>query len=53
MSFIREAREKKGISLRELARRIGKSAAYVSDIELGRRNGGIETMKKIYKELGI
>lgn len=35
---VREIREAAGISLRELARRLGWSAAYVSDIELGRRN---------------
>jgi transcriptional regulator with XRE-family HTH domain len=35
---VRTIREAAGISLRELARRLGWSAAYVSDIELGRRN---------------
>ena len=35
---VREIREAAGTSLRELARRLGWSAAYVSDIERGRRN---------------
>lgn len=35
---MREIRENAGISLRELARRLGWTPAYVSDIELGRRN---------------
>lgn len=35
---VRTIRESNGISLRELARRLGWSAAYVSDIERGRRS---------------
>lgn len=35
---VRTIREAAGISLRELARRLGWTPAYVSDIELGRRN---------------
>lgn len=34
----RAAREAAKISLREMARRLGMSAPYVSDLELGRRN---------------
>lgn len=34
---LREYRKSNGISLRELGRRTGFSAAYLSDIELGRR----------------
>lgn len=34
---IRELREEKDYSLRELAKKIGISAAFLSDIELGRR----------------
>jgi len=34
---IRELREKKDLSLRELAKKIGVSAAFLSDVELGRR----------------
>lgn len=34
---LRHARSQAGISLRELARQLGLSAPYISDIELGRR----------------
>ena len=34
---IRELREEKDISLREMATQIGVSAAFMSDVELGRR----------------
>jgi len=34
---IRELRDKKDLSLRELAKKLDVSAAFVSDIELGRR----------------
>lgn len=34
---LRREREDSGISLRHLAKRIGISAAYLSDLELGRR----------------
>lgn len=35
---MREKRRQYGVSLREVARRMGLSAPYVSDLELGRRN---------------
>jgi predicted transcriptional regulator len=35
---LRALREAAGVSLRELAARAGLSPAYVSDLELGRRN---------------
>ena len=35
---VRTARRKVNMSLRELSRRMGCSAPYVSDLELGRRN---------------
>jgi ribosome-binding protein aMBF1 (putative translation factor) len=34
----RKNREEKGISLRTMAKKIGVSAAYLSDVELGRRS---------------
>lgn len=37
---IREARVARGMSLRDLARRVGCSAAYVSDVERGQRACG-------------
>lgn len=35
---LRARREWAGLSLREFARRIGFTPAYISDVELGRRN---------------
>jgi len=35
--LMREARKRTGLSLREMARRLGQSAPFVSDLELGRR----------------
>jgi len=34
----RAIREKAGLSVREVARRMGFSAAYISDLELGKRH---------------
>ena len=36
-NLLREARKKRGLSLREMARRCKWSASYVSDLELGKR----------------
>lgn len=36
--LIRQLRKVKNVSLRSLATKMGKSAAYISDLELGRRN---------------
>lgn len=41
------------ISLRELARRLGITPPFLSDIELGRRYPSDETMGAIAKEFGI
>jgi len=46
-------REYKNVSLRELARRLGFSAAYLSDVELGRRgcsNALLANYKLLAKE---
>ncbi len=37
-AILRGKREKAGITIREIARRLGKSAPYIGDLELGRRN---------------
>jgi transcriptional regulator with XRE-family HTH domain len=50
---IRELRELKDISLRELAKKIDVSAAFLSDVELGRRNFSEEKFGKIAKALGV
>jgi transcriptional regulator with XRE-family HTH domain len=52
-AFIRRIREAKDISLREFARRIGVSAAFVSDIELGRRFPSDELLSKMAVELEV
>lgn len=49
---IRELREAADKSLRELARDVGVSAAFMSDIELGKRYPSDEVLEKIADELG-
>jgi transcriptional regulator with XRE-family HTH domain len=49
---IRELREQKDISLRELAKKLAVSPAFLSDIELGRRYPSDEVLARIAKELG-
>jgi transcriptional regulator with XRE-family HTH domain len=50
---LREEREKRGISLRELARRVGVSPSLVSQIELDRVNPSVTTLYAIVTELGM
>ena len=52
-SKLREEREKKNISLRELAKKIGVSGAFLSDIELGRRFPSHDKIELLAKEIGI
>jgi transcriptional regulator with XRE-family HTH domain len=47
----REMREKKKISLRKVARRMGVSAAFLSDLELGRRSWNEENAGKFTRAL--
>ncbi|MEI6042512.1 MAG: helix-turn-helix transcriptional regulator [bacterium] len=51
--YIREERDKNGTSLREFAKKIGCSPAFISDIELGKRNPSEEVFAKIAKYLNI
>ena len=44
---IRELRQEKDLSLRELATKIGVSSAFMSDVELGRRNPSDQHMASI------
>lgn len=44
---IRELREAKDLSIRELARQLKVSAAFMSDVELGRRHPGEDKLNKI------
>jgi transcriptional regulator with XRE-family HTH domain len=50
---LREEREKRGISLRELARRVGVSPSLVSQIELDRVNPSVSTLYALVTELGM
>jgi transcriptional regulator with XRE-family HTH domain len=50
---LREERERLGISLRELARRVGVSPSLVSQIELDRVNPSVSTLYALVTELGM
>ena len=50
---IRAWREYKKIKMNELAKKVGISSAYLSQIEKGKRNPTIDTLKTIAKELNI
>lgn len=50
-TFIRRTRDEKDISLREFARRVGVSAAFASDIELGRRFPSDDMLERIAEVL--
>ena len=49
---IRELRDQEDLSLRELAEKVGVSAAFLSDIELGRRYPSDSKLMKIAQALG-
>lgn len=50
---IRIARNDKGLSLRELARRLGVSASLLSQIENGRSDPSVSTLYALVSELGL
>jgi transcriptional regulator with XRE-family HTH domain len=50
---IRSLREKIDLSLRELARKVNVSAPFMSDVELGRRYPGDETLAAIATVLKV
>src|ERR1700753_302574 len=50
---LRELRDKADLSLRELAKRIGISPPFISDIELGRRFPSEEILKKLARALNV
>lgn len=50
---IRELRELRDLSLRELANKLKLSAAFLSDIELGRRNPSDKVLLDLARELGV
>lgn len=50
---LREERERRGISQRELARRLGVSASLISQIEAGQSKPSVSTLYAIVTELGV
>lgn len=52
-TYLRQIREQKNISLRELAKKIGVSGAFLSDIELGRRFPSSDKIELLAKEIGV
>lgn len=53
ISPVRAWRDHKQIKMNELAKRVGISSAYLSQIENGKRNPTIDTLKAIANELEI
>ena len=51
--MLREWRDKADISLRELARDVGVSAPFLSDVELGKRYPRDDVLRKIAERLEI
>jgi ribosome-binding protein aMBF1 (putative translation factor) len=51
-TIVRKARIKRGISLRNLAGRMGITPGYLSDLELGRRNWTERRFQQAKKILG-
>jgi len=50
---LRALREKKGMSLRELADKAGVTFATINRIELGKTSPRFETLEKLAKALGV
>src|SRR5262245_7954775 len=50
---LRDRRESLGISLREIARRIGVSASLISQIERDKVNPSVSTLYALVRELGL
>lgn len=51
--LIRRERERQGVSLRELARRVGVSPSMMSQVETGRTRPSVSTIYSIAAELGL
>ena len=50
---VRAARGQRGLSVRELARRIGVSPSFISQIERGKANPAVGTLYALVTELGV
>ena len=53
MDKIRELRKAQGMTLADLAQKLGISIVYLSDIENGNRHGSKRVRQKIADELGV
>lgn len=53
VSPIRAWRKYQNLTMKDLAQKVGLSPAYLSQIETGKRNPTIDTLKSIAKELNI
>ncbi len=51
--YIRRLRDAGDMSLREFAKKLGRSAAFISDIELGRRHPSEEVLADIARVLSV
>jgi transcriptional regulator with XRE-family HTH domain len=51
--YLRELRDKRDLSLREFAKKLGCSAAFVSDVELGRRYPSEDVLSNMARILGV
>lgn len=50
---VRRCRTKIGITQAELAQRLGVDRAYVSGLELGKRNPTVLTLREVAEALGV
>ena len=50
---VRVWREHRGMPLKELARRADIGSAYLSQVETGKRDGTVVTLRRIANELGV
>lgn len=52
-SPVRVWRQHRGLSARDVAEKTDLSAAYISEIETGKKDGSVSAMKKIAETLGV
>jgi len=52
-TIIRQKRQDRGLTLRELSEATGLSRGYISDIERGRRQPTLRVLKALEKPLGL
>ncbi|WP_119269666.1 helix-turn-helix domain-containing protein [Taklimakanibacter deserti] len=50
---VRVWRQHRGLSARDVAEKTGLSAAYISEIETGKKDGSVSAMKRIAETLGV